>query len=54
MGIGMPGWLMRLMLGEMADELLLTGQRVVPSKLLSAGYQFQFGALSDAVADLER
>jgi NAD dependent epimerase/dehydratase family enzyme len=54
MGIGMPGWLMRLMLGEMADELLLTGQRVVPSKLLSAGYQFQFGTLSDAVADLER
>jgi uncharacterized protein (TIGR01777 family) len=54
MGTGMPGWLMRLMLGEMADELLLTGQRVVPSKLLSAGYQFQFGALSDAVADLER
>jgi NAD dependent epimerase/dehydratase family enzyme len=54
MGIGMPGWLIRMMLGEMADELLLTGQRVVPSKLLSAGYQFQFGALSDAVADLER
>jgi uncharacterized protein (TIGR01777 family) len=54
MGIGMPGWLMRLMLGEMADELLLTGQRVVPTKLLSAGYQFQFGTLSDAVADLER
>ena len=53
MGVGMPGWLMRLMLGEMADELLLTGQRVVPTKLLSTGYRFQFAELKDAVADLE-
>ena len=53
MRVGMPGWLMRLMLGEMADELLLTGQRVVPTKLLSTGYRFQFAELKDAVADLE-
>ena len=53
MGMGMPGWVMRLMVGEMADELLLTGQRVMPNKLLSTGYNFQFGELKDAVADLE-
>jgi len=44
---------MRLMVGEMADELLLTGQRVIPTKLLSTGYEFRFGELRDAVADLE-
>ena len=53
MGIGMPGWVMRLMVGEMADELLLTGQRVTPIKLLSTGYEFRFGELKEAVADLE-
>ena len=53
MGIGMPGWVMRLMVGEMADELLLVGQRVIPNKLLSTGYEFRFGELKDAVADIE-
>ena len=53
MGMGMPAWVMRLMVGEMADELLLTGQRVMPTKLLSTGYDFRFGELKDAVADLE-
>ena len=53
MGMGMPGWVMRLMVGEMADELLLTGQRVTPIKLLSTGYEFRFGELKEAVADLE-
>ena len=52
-GVGMPGPLMRLILGEMANELLLTGQRVVPDKLLSTGYQFRFDALKDAIEDLE-
>ena len=52
-GMGVPGWVMRLMVGEMADELLLTGQRVMPTKLLSTGYEFRFGDLKDAIADLE-
>ena len=52
-GMGMPGWVMRLMVGEMADELLLTGQRVMPTKLLSTGYEFRFGELRDAIVDLE-
>jgi uncharacterized protein (TIGR01777 family) len=53
MGMGMPEWVMRLMVGEMADELLLTGQRVMPTKLLSAGYEFRFGELKAAIAELE-
>ena len=54
MDMGIPGWIMRLVVGEMADELLLTGQRVIPNKLLSAGYECQFDTLKDAVADLEK
>ena len=53
MRMGMPGWVIRLMVGEMADELLLTGQRVMPTKLLSTGYEFRFGELRDAIVDLE-
>ena len=53
MGMGMPGWVMRVMVGEMADELLLVGQRVIPNKLLSTGYKFRFGELKDAVADID-
>ena len=52
-GMGIPAWVMRVMVGEMADELLLTGQRVMQTKLLSTGYEFRFDELRDAVADLE-
>ena len=51
MGMGMPGWVMRLMVGEMADELLLTGQRVT-TKLLSTGYG-SFWRIKGHVVDLE-
>lgn len=37
----MPAFVARLVLGEMADELLLASQRVDPAKLLSSGYDFQ-------------
>jgi uncharacterized protein (TIGR01777 family) len=36
----LPEKALRLTLGEMADELFLCSQRVVPSRLLNAGYQF--------------
>ncbi|RJX19366.1 MAG: TIGR01777 family protein [Desulforudis sp.] len=36
-----PGPLLRLVLGEMAEALLLTGQRVVPAKAMELGFRFQ-------------
>jgi uncharacterized protein (TIGR01777 family) len=36
-----PAFALRLMLGEMADGLLLNSQRAVPEKLRTLGYQFQ-------------
>ncbi len=44
-----PAPVMRLMVGEMADELLLNGQRVVPSALLGAGFNFKYPELEDAL-----
>ena len=46
-----PGPALRLLLGEFSSTLL-TGQRVVPTKLLEAGYDFHFPALTPALQDL--
>src|SRR2546428_13456369 len=39
---------MRLALGEMADALLLTGQRVLPARAQAGGFQVQFATLEPA------
>jgi uncharacterized protein (TIGR01777 family) len=38
--LAMPAFAVRLAFGEMADEMLLTSQRVIPKKLNDAGYEF--------------
>ena len=45
-----PGALLRLALGEMAGELLLNGQRVLPAALQEAGFTFGFPDLDAALA----
>ncbi len=47
----MPGVLLQLLLGEMAG-LLLTGQRVLPTNAIKAGFSFQYENLQPALADL--
>ncbi len=47
-----PGFALKLLLGEMAQALLLEGQRVYPQKALDAGFRFQFPKLEEALADL--
>ncbi|CAN5592497.1 TIGR01777 family oxidoreductase [soil metagenome] len=47
----MPGWPMRLALGEQAD-LLLEGQRVAPAQLLATGFQFRFPDARSALQNL--
>jgi NAD dependent epimerase/dehydratase family enzyme len=42
---------MRLAFGEVAS-MVLEGQRVLPKKLLSAGYEFKFPTLEAALTDL--
>lgn len=44
-----PAFALRLAFGEMADEALLAGQRVVPKQLLDAGFAFQYPKIEDAL-----
>jgi len=50
--MAVPAFAARLVLGGMADELLLGGARVVPRKLLGSGYQFRHRALDSALRAL--
>ena len=46
--IPMPAWAIKLVLGEMGRELLLSSARVVPKKLLESGYKFKDSSLEEA------
>jgi uncharacterized protein (TIGR01777 family) len=47
-----PAVALRLALGEMADALLLTGQRVLPAKAQGQGYQFKFETADAALQEI--
>lgn len=46
-----PAFMLRLILGEFA-EAILTGQRVLPRKLLAAGFQFLYLSIDQALRDI--
>jgi hypothetical protein len=48
-GGAMPAFLVRLIMGEMGEELLLASRHIQPVKLLAAGYRFRWPDLSAAV-----
>ena len=50
--LGVPAFAVRWLAGEMADELLLQGQRVVPARLLDDGFEFQYPTLDAALQAL--
>jgi uncharacterized protein (TIGR01777 family) len=47
-----PSFALRTALGRGLAEVLLTGQRVVPRRLLDAGFTFDFPRIDEACADL--
>ena len=47
--LAMPAFAARLAFGEMADEMLLTSQYVVPKRLMDAGYDFKYPELEGAL-----
>ncbi|MFY9341357.1 MAG: TIGR01777 family oxidoreductase [Planctomycetota bacterium] len=47
-----PAFALRLLLGTMADELLLASQRALPKALLAAGFTFTHGELDPALRAL--
>ncbi len=52
LALPVPAAAMRLLVGEMAGELLLSGQRVIPARLTAAGFGFSYPTLDAAVAEI--
>jgi len=52
--IPMPAFVLKLMMGEMAEELLLAGRKVIPKKIMQAGYEFKFNNLESALLDVTK
>ena len=49
-----PAFALRLALGEMADALLLSGQRALPARAVDSGFSFRFSNIDAALADIFR
>ena len=47
----MPAWLLHPLAGDLADELLLGGQRVLPDKADATGFKFRHETLRSALVD---
>ncbi|MDP3428024.1 MAG: TIGR01777 family oxidoreductase [Humidesulfovibrio sp.] len=47
-----PAFALKFLLGQMAEEVLLSGVRAEPTRLLAAGYRFRRPGLAGALADL--
>lgn len=50
--VRVPAGMLRLMLGGLADELLLAGARVQPKALSAAGFRFRHETLDSALAEM--
>jgi uncharacterized protein len=49
---GVPAFALRIILGEMAKELLLASQRVEPAKLIGSEYKFKYQDLQSALRNI--
>ncbi len=45
-----PRWPLHLLMGQFADELLFSGQRVVPAAALASGFRFSYPQIGPAFA----
>ena len=48
----MPAAVIKIAMGQMGEELLLAGKKILPKKILSAGYTFRYEDLEEALADV--
>jgi hypothetical protein len=44
-----PGFGLKLILGDMAQEMLLEGNKVIPDKLIANGFKFEYQNLEAAL-----
>ncbi len=50
--IPLPAVIVRLLMGQMGEELLLAGKKVLPDKIIKAGYKFKYKQLEQALLDV--
>jgi uncharacterized protein (TIGR01777 family) len=50
--LNVPAFAARLAFGEMADEMLLSGQKVLPKRLLNTGFDFKYTIVENALKDI--
>jgi NAD dependent epimerase/dehydratase family enzyme len=50
--LNVPAFAAKLAFGEMADEMLLSGQRVLPNRLLDTGFDFKYANVEQALNDI--
>jgi uncharacterized protein (TIGR01777 family) len=48
----MPSIMIKMLFGEMGEELLLQGQKVVPAKVLGSGFEFKYANLKAALKNI--
>lgn len=48
----LPDFVLKLIFGDMAEEIMLNGQKVIPERAEQSGYKFRFRTLSDALKDI--
>ena len=49
-----PAWIIKLLLGQMGEELLIKGNKVKPERLLQSGFKYKYPDLSTALPALFR
>ena len=42
----------KLLMGQMGEELLLAGKKILPKKIIDAGYQFKYSQIKQALLDI--
>ncbi len=47
-----PSFILKLIFGEMANEVILSNQNIVPYRLILAGFKFEFSNVYNALSDL--
>lgn len=47
-----PPFALRLLLGEMADSLLLSGQRALPARATDLGFSFRYSGIDEALVNV--
>jgi NAD dependent epimerase/dehydratase family enzyme len=48
----MPALMVKILFGQMGEELLLQGRQVIPRKVQDSGFNFQYPLLQQALSNL--